>query len=247
MKIDNYTLAEGTPWRLFTPDNAHNGWVVLWLQGFTSTIEGHNEGCQRMSTASNVPFAILNYAGHGNHPVPLAQATRKQQFEEACAVYDELISRGFNKIIVSGGSFGGYMAALLAGVREPQIVILRAAANYIDDEFDYPYSETIESKDDKAKDLYRQNIDMTYSNKATEALKAFDGTSYIIEHEADTVIEANILQSYYHTAAHGNYIVIRGLEHSPKLMPNPAKWYDIIERWIQTIIYTTIHDPRYKS
>ena len=247
MKVDDYTLDDGTPWRLFTPDNAHDGWAVLWLQGFTSTIEGHNDGCERMSVASNVPFAILNYAGHGNHPVPLERATRKQQFEEVCAVYDELVSRGFDKIIVIGGSFGGYMAALLAGVREPQAVVLRAAANYKDEEFDCPYSETTESKEGEAKDLYRKSIDKTYSNKATEALKAFDGTSYIIEHEADTVIVANIPQSYYHVAKHGNYIVIRGLEHSPKLMSNAANWFDVVERWIQTIIYATVHDPRAKS
>ncbi len=188
MKVDNYTLADGTPWRLFTPDDAYDGWAVLWLQGFTSTIEGHHEGCERMSAASNVPFAILNYAGHGNHLVPLEQATRKQQFEEVCAVYDELVNRGFDKIIVIGGSFGGYMAALLAGSRKPQTVILRAAANYKDEEFDYPYAETTESKEGETKDLYRQSIDTTHTNMATEALKSFNGTSYIIEHEADTLL-----------------------------------------------------------
>ena len=244
MKVEDYTLTDGTPWRLFTPDNAHGGWAVLWLQGFTSTIDGHSEGCERMSVASSVSFAILNYAGHGNHPVPLEQATRKQQFEEVCAAYDELVSRGFDKIIVIGGSFGGYMAALLAGVRKPQTVVLRAAANYKDEEFEHPYSETTESKEGEAKDLYRKSIDKTYSNKANEALKAFDGTSYIIEHEADTVIAANIPQSYYHVAKHGNYIVIRGLEHSPKHMTNAVEWFDIVERWIQTIIYAAVHDPR---
>lgn len=247
MKVDDYTLADGTPWRLFTPDNAHDGWAVLWLQGFMSTIDGHHEGCERMSANSNVPFAMLNYAGHGNHPVPLEQATRKQQFEEVCTVYDELVNRGFDKIIVIGGSFGGYMTTLLTGARKPQAIVLRAPANYKDEEFDYPYAKTTESKEGEAKDLYRQSIDTTYSNKATKALESFDGTSYIIEHEADTVIAANIPQSYYHAAQHGNYIAIRGLEHSPTLMPNASEWYDIIEHWIQTIIYTTVHDPRDRS
>lgn len=243
MKVDNLTLADGTPWRLFTPDNAQNGWAVLWLQGFTSTIEGHNDGCERMSAASNVPFAILNYAGHGNHPTPLEQATRKQQFEEVCAVYDELVNRGLDKIIVIGGSFGGYMAALLAGVRQPQAVVLRAAANYKDEEFERPYLETTKVKSEEGK-AFMQSVDEAFSNKATEALKAFDGASYIIEHEADTVIRANIPRSYYHVAKHGNYIVMRGLEHSPKLMPNAAEWFDIVEHWVQTIIHATVHDPR---
>jgi esterase/lipase len=247
VKVNNYILADDTPWRLFIPDSAHDGWVVLWLQGFESTVDGHHEGCERMSAASDVPFAILNYAGHGNHPVSLEKATRKQQFEEVCAVYDELVHRGFDKIIVIGGSFGGYMAALLTSVRKPRAVVLRAVANYKDEEFDYPYAQTIESKDGEAKDLYRQSIDTTYSNKAIEALRSFDGASYIIEHEADTVVTANIPQSYYHAAQHGSYIAIQGLKHSPKLMPNATEWFDIIEHWMLTIIYATVHDPRGKS
>ncbi len=241
MKVEDYTLEDGTPWRLFTPATTQDGWAVLWLQGFTSTIEGHQAGCERMSAASTIPFAILNYAGHGNHPVPLVQATRKQQFEEVCAVYDELVSRGFGKIIVIGGSFGGYMAALLAGERRPEAVVLRAPANYDDAEFDYPYAQTTKGDDCM---LYRQTIDESYSNRAIDALRSFEGASYVIEHENDAVVLANIPKSYYHAARHGSYIVIRGLEHSPKLMPNTAKWQNIVERWVQTIIYAVMNDPR---
>lgn len=220
MKINDYSLKDDTPWRLFTPDNAHEGWAVLWPQGFTSTIDGHSEGCERMSTASRFPFAMLDYAGHGSHPVPLEKATRKQQFAEVRGVYDELVSRGLDKIIVIGGSFGGYMAALLAGVREPQSVVLRAPANYQDHEFDYPYVETTESKEGETKDLYRKRVDNNYTNQATQALQSYDGTVYILEHELDSVVLANIPKSYYHAAKHGNYILIRGLGHAPSLTPN---------------------------
>lgn len=247
MKIEDYTLDDGTPWRLLTPYNAAAGWAVLWLQGFTSTIEGHSEGCERMSIISGVPFAILNYAGHGNHPIALGQATRKQQFEEVCAVYDELVKRGLDRVIVIGGSFGGYMAALLTGVRQPQAVILRAPANYKDEEFEYPYSETTEGREGEAKDIYRQSIDKTFSNSATEALHSFNGASYIIEHGADTVITANIPQLYYQVAKNGSYITIHGLEHSPKLMLHADEWFDIIERWIQTIIHATMYNPQNQS
>ena len=58
------------------------------------------------------------------------------------------------------------------------------------------------------------------------------------------MIAANIPQSYYYVAKHGNYIVIRGLEHSPRHMTNAVEWFDIVERWIQTIIYAAVHDPR---
>lgn len=241
MKVVDSRLNDGTPWRLFVPDGAHGGWAVLWLQGFTSTIRGHSEGCERMSAASRVPFAILDYAGHGDHPIALAEATRNQQFEEVCAVYDELVKLGLDKIIVIGGSFGGYMAALLAGARKPRVIVLRAPANYNDEEFSNPYSETIEFRFGEAKDLYGKSIDISYSNRATKALHAFDGESFIIEHGADTLINAAIPRSYFHAAKYGNYITIPGLEHSPKLMPKAADWYGVIENWIQAIIYSSLH------
>jgi hypothetical protein len=78
MKItDNILQSNNTPWRLFeTSDNKE--WCVLWLQGFTSTIEGHTDGVIRLVEATTTSFAMLNYAGHGHHPVILDDATRQQ-------------------------------------------------------------------------------------------------------------------------------------------------------------------------
>ena len=78
MNLHNATLKDGTPWRLFRPDGASEDWCVLWLQGFSSTIERHNDGVVRMAKASDTAFAMLNYAGHGDHPIALNDATQKQ-------------------------------------------------------------------------------------------------------------------------------------------------------------------------
>lgn len=129
MEITDYTLQyDNTPWRLFKPTKANKDWRVLWLQGFTSTIEGHSEGVIRLAEATKTPFAMLNYAGHGNHPIALDDATREQQFKEVLSVYDELVRLGYKKIITIGGSFGGYMAALLASKRPLEVLVLRAPA-----------------------------------------------------------------------------------------------------------------------
>lgn len=243
MKTEDFNLADNTHWRLYKPENAIDNWAVLWLQGFTSTIDGHNEGCTRLSSVSSIHFAMLNYAGHGDHPVRLEDATREQQFDEVCAVYDELTKMGFSKIIVIGASFGGYMAALLAKAKKPEVIVLRAPANYQEKEFRLPYSDTIESRDEEAKDLYRQSIGNDYSNNAVEAIRQFDGATYIIEHEKDCVINASIPKSYYNGAKHGNYILIPGLDHSPRLVKNPDTYINIIERWLSTIIYATVNVP----
>lgn len=242
MRISDYNLEDGTPWRLFAPEDAKKDWAVLWLQGFTSTIEGHSEGCIRMSNYSKVTFAMLDFAGHGKSPVPLAEATRKQQLSQVLAVYDELTERGFTKIIVIGGSFGAYLAALIPAQRQPQVIVLRAPANYKDEEFELSYSETIEGRDKDAVDLYRVSIDENYSNNAVESLRAFEGETYILEHEKDSVISSAIPRSYYMAAQRGNHIVIRGLDHSPKLLPNAQEYFDVIEHWLQTIIYVSTKD-----
>jgi esterase/lipase len=243
MKTEDFNLSDSTHWRLYTPENAQDGWVVLWLQGFTSTIDAHDVGNTRMSRVNNIRFAVLNYAGHGDHPVNLQNATREQQFEAVCGVYDELEKLGLNKVIVIGCSIGAYMAALLAGVKKPRAVVLRAPANYKEEEFSLTYKETMESRDKEAKDLYRQSITSDYSNNAVEAVRRFEGDTYVIQHEKDSVINAAIPKSYYNAAKHGNYIVIRNCDHTPKMTKNPKVLYDIIERWIQTIIYVTINGP----
>lgn len=243
MQTKDFTLKDGTPWRLYTPEETKKDWAVLWLQGFTSTIEGHDEGIRRMSETSDLPFAVLNYAGHGSNPIPLEEATRAQQLEEVLAVYDELTKR-FAKIIVIGGSFGGYMAAMLANERQPKAIVLRAPAQYNDDEFDLPLRETSYGRKDRGMYLYRQVIDSTFTNKAIEGIKKFSGDVYIIENEEDEVINRSIPRSYYHAAQHGNYIVIPGLKHSPKLMDNSDEYYEVIEKWIEAILLTVTKELR---
>lgn len=239
MKIIDYTLSvDDTPWRLFeVKDNKER--CVLWLQGFTSTIEGHTDGIVRLTESTATSFAMLNYAGHGNHPVSLNDATRLQQFDEVVGVYDELMKLGFKRIVVIGGSFGGYMAALLASKRKLETLVLRVPANYPEDEFELPYRDTSAGRKDKDHYLYRQNIDEHYTNNAVEGVRNFTGETYVIEHGKDEVINPSIPRSYYNAAMYGNYLVIPGVKHSPKLMPNSEKYFALIELWLATIINAT--------
>lgn len=241
--ISDYTLElDGTPWRLVVPDSANSDWCVLWLQGFTSTVEGHTDGVIRMSEATNTAFALLDYAGHGTNPIPLEQATRHQQHDEVVAVYDELVKRGYKHIIASGGSFGGYMAALLAGKRDLAALMLRAPANYTDDEFELPYNETSRHTGGAAHNLYRQNIDMGFRNTPINAVESYGGLTYVVEHGEDEVIHSSIPKSYFNAAKHGNYIVIPNLKHAVKRMPNPEHYHKLVEMWVEAVVNATRHE-----
>jgi predicted esterase YcpF (UPF0227 family) len=236
---DNVLELDATPWRLFEPNQDDRDWCVLWLQGFLSTVEGHTDGIVRLANATATPFAMLNYAGHGNHPCLLDNATRLQQFNEVVGVYDALKELGFKRVVVIGGSFGGYMAALLANEREVETLVLRAPANYPEEEFDLAYKDTAAGQKDKGQYLYRENRDEHYMNNAVKSVEGFTGATYVIEHEKDEVINPSIPKSYYNAAKHGNYLVIPGVKHSPKLMPNPEGYFALIELWLATIVNAT--------
>ncbi len=237
MKITDKILElDSTPWRLYEPEGGDSEWCVLWLQGFRSNIEGHAVGVTRLADSTNTAFAMLDYAGHGGNPIQLEDATRKQQFDEVVGVYDELVKLGYKKFIVIGGSFGSYMAALLIGARSAEAVVLRAPANYPDEEFELANKDTSAGRKDRSHYLYRQSIDDNFSNNAVEAVRAFEGETYVIEHEKDETINRAIPQSYYRAAKHGNYILIPGIKHSPKLMSNPEGYFELIEMWVSTIV-----------
>ena len=206
-----------TPWRLFEPAGNINGWAVLWLQGHTSTIEGHSEACERMAEEQHVTHAVLNYAGHGNHPTPLAESVRSVQLTEVIGVYDALVERGYAHIIISGGSFGAYLAALLTKHRTPAGVILRAPANYPDEELHLAYKQArLDDHTHNALETWRRGLPETYVNLPVTALAYYDGPVYVIEHEKDEIIPRNLPLSYFHAAKHGTYIILKDSVHSIK-------------------------------
>lgn len=221
-----------TPWVIVSP-NDDKEWCVLWLQGWTSTIEGHLEGIVRMSETSGVTFAMLDYAGHGSHPVSLNDSTKQAQQIEVLAAYDQIEKMGYKHLIVIGGSFGGYMAALLAGKRNPAAIVLRAPAAYPDHEFELPYTQTAESDKRYSSIL---NVDEELTSNAFSAIAHYDGSVYICEHEKDEVVPRAIPREYFKRAQRGNYLLVPNTKHSPKTMQNPEKHFAYIEHLLVSIV-----------
>jgi len=238
MKIKDLILnnKENTPWCLFTPSGANKEFCVLWIQGWSSSMDSHREGVEIMAEKSGVAFATLDYAGHGLSKVPMDESTRSQQLEEATAVFDELKAQGFKRIIVIGGSWGGYIAALLCGKRSPQTVVLRVPANYPDDEFNTPYKHTLRSKNYAAYTEKKETLKDLVNSSATRAIENYDGFVYVIAHELDEVVPEKIPRSYFESAKQGNYLVVPNTKHSPKTMDNPKPRFEYIEHLIVAII-----------
>lgn len=231
LKIEN----DPTPWVIVQPNNDKE-WCVLWLQGWKGSIEEHLERITRMAEATDISFAMLEYAGHGHHPVPLEETTREQQHLEVVAAYDELKARGYKKIIAIGGSFGAYMAALLAGKRELHSIILRAPAIYDDERFSTLRKDRGRIGYDGLKNLVKEHPELS----ALEAIRKFPKSVYVIEHELDSVIPKEVPQAYFEAAKHGNYLIVPATDHSPKLMSDPERHALYIETLLISLVKTTL-------
>lgn len=239
MKTDHGTLNipnDPTPWVIVSP-NDDKDWCVLWLQGWTSTIEGHLEGITRMAKASGVSFAMLDYAGHGTHSTALDDSTKSQQLTECLAAYDALVDQGYKNIIVVGGSFGGYMAALLAGERTPAAIILRAPAAYVDAEFELPYAQTAQKLPDGGhKYSFEKSPELHLQSSSFKAIARYDGPVYVYEHENDEIIPPVVPRTYFAKARYKNYLLVPNTAHSPKTMANPKKHFAYIEHLLVSTI-----------
>jgi hypothetical protein len=167
--------------------------------------------------------------------MPLEKTTREQQFNEVVAVFDELKTLGYKRIIVAGMSFGSYMGALLTAERDPYAVILRGPAIYKDEEFSLPYPER-QGYRDKAYEEMKHTITSRSDMAALRAIANYEGSVYVVEHETDSVIPQNIPRAYFTVAKRGNYIAIPATDHAVAKMPNSEKHYAYIEAVISNLV-----------
>ncbi len=93
---------------------------------------------------------------------------------------------------VLGFSYGGYMAALLAGMYPFDWLVLRSPAIYPDGDWLLPK----EDLDKRAVDAYRRKVHAADSNRALAACRAFRGDVLLIQSEHDTVVTAPVTESY---------------------------------------------------
>ena len=204
---------------------------MLWLQGWTSDIDKHYDGLIRMSNMSGVTFAMMETAGHGQHPVSLDDSTKDQQIAEVQYFYD-FLNKEYENIIVVGGSFGGYLAGQLA-VKSPAALVLRIPAIYDDREKDIPFG-VLQDSDDYA-ERWNQNVDHVLDS-SLKPLSKYRGMVYVVRHENDECIPRWIPDLYFRTAPRSNYLLVPTVGHWPRKAAEPQKYYNYIEKMVTDIV-----------
>jgi uncharacterized protein len=106
--------------------------AVIFIPGWTSDESSYHQRAQALSKLGYICLAIT-LRGHGESSGSLEEFSRADHLEDIIHAYDFLSKqKGVNKenISVVGASYGGYLAAILAGKRSVKHLAMRAPALY---------------------------------------------------------------------------------------------------------------------
>lgn len=236
------TQIQGT---LFVPEEEGRFPVLLCLHGWTSRQDRYFRIAQQAVERGYVCLTI-DLRGHGRSGGNLEELTRQNFLDDVVAAYDFLATVpevDKNKVVVLGSSYGGYLTALLTAERPCAAIVLRAPADYPDDDFDKPhlsqanaYYEDIEQ--DKV--VWRSVVHSPTETRALRAVHAFTQPVLIVESGADDIVPQTILQGFADAVsdkAKLAYVVMENAPHSLSDDPKRQQEFnDITLDWLDRVV-----------
>jgi dipeptidyl aminopeptidase/acylaminoacyl peptidase len=158
----------------------------------------------------------IDLRGHARHRAHHLAVTREDNLNDVLAAYDELVSHPAvdpAAMAIIGSSYGGYLAALLSGLRPVRWLALRAPAIYRDEDWDVPKGKL--DREDLA--AYRQSVIEPAHNRALAACEAFRGDVLIVESEHDRTVPPQVIKNYvnaFHRVRSVTYRVLSEADHA---------------------------------
>lgn len=198
----------------YVPEHAqHSLPAVLIFHGRGSSKKRYIDRAEVLTQAGFLTL-IFDFRGCGESDGNFVDQTLVKGWEDAVASYDFLISDSrvdTKRIGVWGGSYGGYLAALLSTERRVSSLLLAAPAIYQDEWWDI----AIESFGEKLPHIYhdQKNLDTV---KPMKALETYAGNLLVVEHEFDEIIPSRIPQAYYDHAIKAQlreYTILPNTQH----------------------------------
>ncbi len=157
--------------------------ILLVLPGFTSSKANYADLVSAIVNKTGTSALVIDYSGHGESPFDIQDITISENFSEVVRAYDWIKEKHPNKTIdVLGTSYGGYFAAMLAGVREVRKLILRVLANYDPRDLYTPWRKL---DGDQIRNEYRADPKNFKNHPVLAYGPSFKGEAYVLTHELD--------------------------------------------------------------
>lgn len=212
----------------YPPNRKDKNPAILFVHGWTSRKDRSYQYATALSQLGYICF-LFDMRGHGESEGDINSFTIKEFLDDILAAYDYLLNtEGVDKDNISavGSSFGGYLVALLSAKRNIKNLVMRAPADYANEDFNK--LKTTSSHEDKATAIWRKKRKNPTETYALDALNKFNGNILIIESELDDTVPHETIENYKNAIKNKRkltHAILSGASHSIK----DGKFKDDIE------------------
>ncbi|MBU9365994.1 alpha/beta fold hydrolase [Burkholderia multivorans] len=176
--------------------------------------------------------------GHAATEAQQDRVTPEENLQDVLHAYDRLVSHpdvDQSSVAVVGSSYGGYLAAILTGMRPVRWLALHVPALYRDDTWAMPKA----GFDRSVLRAYRQGPVLPSDNRALSACEAFRGDVLLVEAEHDDFIPHATIMSYRNAfmAAHSlTHRRLDGADHALTDKVAQQAYTSILNSWVTEMV-----------
>ncbi|MES2223864.1 MAG: alpha/beta fold hydrolase [Patescibacteria group bacterium] len=209
---------------------------VLFVHGWGSKQNGSFEVARDL-TKQKVASLTFNLRDHGIEDGKPDRFSKKYFLSDVRAAYDFLAARGEvdpENISIVGSSFGAYLGAILTEERDVKRLLLRAPADYIDDDFEIP---GVRGSEDSEVLEWRKKIHNWDETRSLRALHKYDGELLVVESGRDEIVPHVTVQSFVDAPIHKDkvrHVCIEEAEHSiSRDEKSRQEFNSIVKNWVK--------------
>lgn len=176
--------------------------------------------------------------GHADTKSQQMKVSRDDNLKDVVAAYDCLVAHpsiDTTAIAVVGSSYGGYLAALLTGLRPVEWLALHVPALYRDDEWMLPKRQL--NRD--TLNAYRHSNVGPKDNRALAACRNFKGDVLIVEAEHDAFVPHSTIMNYRSAFQDSHSLTHRIIDQADHGLTNKAAqqaYTSILTNWATEMI-----------
>lgn len=210
---------------------------VLFIHGWGVDRETYLNRARELAALGCICL-LFDMRGHAATAEQRDEVTREDSLADVVAAYDHLAGHPLvdpNAIAVIGSSYGGYLAAVLTGVRPVRWLGMRVPALYKDEDWLLPKQQLR----DHGLEAFRRNPVDADDNRALGACAAFRGDVLLVRSGKDEVIPEPVIRNYL-VALTGvrslTYRVVEGADHALSEQPWQQFYASLLLGWINEMV-----------
>jgi dienelactone hydrolase len=211
---------------------------VLLVHGWGGSQQQYQELTKSLASLRCVCLTF-DMSGHEATKSRRETVTREDNLADLVAAYDFLAAHPLvdrTAIAVVGSSYGGYLAALLTGLRPVSWLALRAPAIYKDTEWRMPKQQL---RREQALAQYRQQTLAVAENRALGACADFRGDVLLVESGRDRIVPRAVLLNYRRACVNALSLTFRTISQADHALSDPhsrSSYATILRRWLEEMV-----------